>query len=304
MSGNKPIYSIQGTYILTDVSTPEKKIITCDHRIDIPTVEPIPNTTTVLFDKQPRSVVPCIEIVGPYVYEYDLTFETNEGVTVLPIEIGGGYDNPLENPYTFPRYVLVLPRGTTGVKSCKIIHKATGKEVQHNLTFGIMHKPYNYDNVLFGYISYRVKDNSEKIGILKDKVNALKLSTKTPTFEPIKIYKDAGKQTINIEDDVLFYEFAILYPITAEPMTHKPKITLNDGESDYDFTLSINETAIGVSIDLFTGKITVYGLIDGKILQQFMLSIPFGGFKTLSFDNFYDIRTSYLTVIPRGARVI
>lgn len=94
-----------------------------------------------------------------------------------------------------------------------------------------------------------------------------------------------------------------MYPNSAEPMTHKPKITLNDGESDFDFNLSINDPVSGVSIDLFTGKITAYSLIEGEILQQFMLSIPFGGFKTLSFDNFYDIRTSYLMVIPRGARV-
>lgn len=174
MSGNKPIYSIQGTYILESISTPEKRIITCEHRIDIPTVEPIPHSTTILFDKQPRSVVPCIEIDGPSVYEFGLTFETNEGVTVLPIEIDRGYDNPLENPYTYSRYVLVLPRGTTGVKTCKIIHKATGKEVQHNLTFGIMPPPYNYDNVLFGYLSGMAMSTNEYLMYMDKEVTNLK----------------------------------------------------------------------------------------------------------------------------------
>lgn len=296
MSVQRVVYSIQSTYILTDVTSSEKRIITCDQRIDIPTIEPL--LTRVEEDSGTTITVPCIELVGDSLPEFDLTFETNEGVTVLPTKI-----EPTQSPYGNFRYVLVLPRGATGVKSCKLIHKATGKEVQHNFTFGIMPPPYNYDNVLFGYLSARVSDNRKYIGILEEKVNSLMLSTKTPTLEPIKIYKDAGKQTINIEDGVIFYDFAILYPISAEPMTHNPKITLNDGEADFDFTLSINETAIGVSIDLFTGKITVYSLIGGEILQQFMLSIPSGGFKTLSFDNFYDIRTSYLTVIPRGARV-
>lgn len=174
MSGNKPIYSVQRTYIIKPVSNSEKSFLTCNQRIDIPTVEPIPHMTTILFDKQPRSVVPCIEISVPYIYDFDLTFETNEGVTVLPIEIGGGYDNPLENPYTYPRYVLVLPRGATGVKTCKIIHKATGKEVQHNLTFGIMPQPYNYDNVLFGYLSGMAESNNEYLMYMNEEVNNLK----------------------------------------------------------------------------------------------------------------------------------
>ena len=172
--GNPPIYSIQRTYILKPVFTPEKRIITCDERIDIPTIEPIPHMTTILFDQQARSVVPCIEILGPSMHEFGLTFETNEGVTVLPIEIGRGYDNPLENPYTYPRYVLVLPRGATGVKSCKIIHKATGKEVQHNLTFGIMPPPYNYDNALFGYLSGMAKSINEYCSFLNVELNNLK----------------------------------------------------------------------------------------------------------------------------------
>ena len=174
MSVNKPIYSIQCTYILAYTSTPEKRIITCDNRIDIPTVEPIPHMTTTLFQYQPRSVVPCIEILGPSMHEFGLTFETNEGVTVLPIEIGSGYDNPLENPYTYPRYVLVLPRGATGVKTCKIIHKATGKEVQHNLTFGIMPQPYNYDNVLFGYLSGMANSINEYLMHMDQEVTNLK----------------------------------------------------------------------------------------------------------------------------------
>ena len=304
MSGNKPIYSIQSTYILTHVLTPEREIVTCDQRIDIPTIEPLTQMKAVVYQEQPGTVVPCIELAGAFLSEFDLTFETNEGVTVLPVKIQPGSDNPLENPYLHFRYVLVLPRGATGVKLCKIIHKATGKEVQHNFTFGIMSPPYNYDNALFGYISYRVRDNSEKVDILEDKVNALKLSTKKTTFNPIQLPKNAGKQTINIEDGVLFYDIGFIYAPSVEQITHKPKITLHGGETDFVCTLSINKTMSAVSIDLFTGKITVYDLFTGEIFQQFMFDIPFEGFETLSFEDFYDINTYYLQVFPKGTRVI
>lgn len=304
MSENRLIYSIQRTYILTHVLTPKREIVTCNQRIDIPTIEPLTQMKAVVYPDEFSKIIPCIELAGEFLSEFNLTFETNEGVTVLPVKIASGRDNLLENPYMHPRYVLVLPRGATGVKSCKIIRKDTGKEVQHNLTFGVMHPPYNYDNALFGYISYRVKDNSEKIGILEDKVNALKLTTKTPTFEPINLPKDAGKQTINIEDGVLFYDIGFLYPRSAEPTTHKPKILLHGGENDFYYTLSLNKTMNGVSIDLFTGKITVYDVLMGEIFQQFMLAIPSEGFETLSFENFYDIETPYLQVFPKGARVI
>ena len=43
------IYSIQQTYILTSVLTPEKRIITCNQRIDIPTIEPLPQMKAVVY---------------------------------------------------------------------------------------------------------------------------------------------------------------------------------------------------------------------------------------------------------------
>lgn len=142
MSENILYYSVQRTYILTDVTRSEKRIMTCNQRIDIPTIEPLLSradgaTVTSI-------IVPCIELAGDSLAEFDLTFETNEGVTVLPVKI-----EPSQTPYERFRYVLVLPRGATGVKSCKLIHKATGNEVQHNFTFGIMPPPYYYDNALF-----------------------------------------------------------------------------------------------------------------------------------------------------------
>lgn len=173
MSEERLIYSIQKTYILNVVSTSEREIVTCNQRIDIPTIEPLMEKKAVVYQDEFSKIIPCIELAGNFLSEsdYNLTFETNEGVTVLPVTIYPGTSNQLDNPYMSFRYVLVLPRGATGVKSCRLIHKATGKEVHHNFTFGIMPPPYNYDNALFGYLSYGVVKNSEAISELNNTVS-------------------------------------------------------------------------------------------------------------------------------------
>lgn len=167
--GSHLVYSIQRTYILTPVLTPKKAIVTCNQRIDIPTIEPLTRSMKRGAPQLPSfKIIPCIELAGDFLAKLDLTFETNEGVTVLPIKI-----DSTENPYTNYRYVLVLPRGATGVKSCRVIDKATGLEVQHNFTFGIMPPPYNYDNELFGYLYDKVAINYEYISTVDRKVTNL-----------------------------------------------------------------------------------------------------------------------------------
>ena len=169
MSAERVVYSIQQTYILTPVLTPKKSMVTCNHRIDIPTIEPLTKMMeSGINPAQFIKIIPCIELTGDFLELIYLTFETNEGVTVLPIKIGSG-----ENPYRGFRYVLVLPRGATGVKSCKLIDKATGKEVQHNFTFGIMPPPYNYDNALFGIMYSGMQSLDIRLKNLESRVTTL-----------------------------------------------------------------------------------------------------------------------------------
>ena len=307
MSAERVVYSIQKTYIIKSVSKSEKQILTCDERIDIPTIEPLTEMKAVVYQDEFSKIIPCVELavnfLGEFNDEFKWEFETNEGVTVLPIKIGSGRECQLENPYLHRRYVLVLPRGTTGVKSCNIVYKGNRKEIQHNLTFGVMPPPYNYDNALFGYLSYKVAGYSEVINFLADTLSYLKLTTTTPTFAPIDLPKGAGKQTINIEDGVLFYNTSFSYPLSSNPTTHKPKITLHGAGRDQVYTLSLNKTTNTVSIDLFTGMMTVYAGVTGEIMQQFKLALPYHGFETLSFENFDDIDDSVLRVSAKGARV-
>ena len=302
MSGNMQLYSIQRTYIITREITPEKVIFTCDKRIDIPTIEPLSSVQTP-FSYQPLIIIPCIELAGEFLSEFDLTFETNEGVTVLPIKIDPAQGQTLGNPYTHFRYVLVLPRGSTGVKSCRLINKATGEEVQNNFTFGIMPSPYNYDDALFGVITFVVSMLVNRFNPLQSKINNLKLIKNSPYFSGSSLKKNAGKQTIRIEKGVLFYNTSFNYPLSPEPTIHNPKITFHSGGRDQVYTLSLNKTKNTVSIDLFTGMITVYTSVTGEIMQQLKIDMPSDGFERLSFEDFDDIDDSTLHVVAQGARV-
>ena len=302
--GNPPIYSIQRTYILKPVFTSENKIITCDERIDIPTIEPLTSVKPVFNQKQPLNVIPCIELAGEFLSEFNLTFETNDGVTVLPIVLDPRV-NPIQSPYINSKYVLVLPRGATGVKSCKLIQKTTRKEVQHNLTFGVMPPPYNYDNALFGEISAAVNNNIKNIKRLDERTSKLKLTKEKLSFPPIELQKGSGKEPIMItyDDGKLFYETVFNYPLSSEPTIHNPKITFRGGGRDYVYTLSLSRTTNKVIIDLFTGMITVYNGFTGEIMQQFKLALGSIHFVSFSFENFDDIIDPTLLVSPWGVKV-
>lgn len=304
ISDNNLIYSIQRTYIINLLPKSNEFALTCNQRIDVPVIEPVTKVQAVVYDV-PRTIVPCVELkmIDVSLEGIGLVFETNEGATVLPVKINSGEDVPFKNPYIYKRWVLSLPRGTTGIKSCKVFFGENGDTIQHNFTFGIMPPPYNYDNALFGYISYRVNDNSDKIDTLEGRVNTLRLKTKTPIFEPIVLPKGAGKQTINIKEGVLFYNTSFSYPLSPNSTTHSPKITLHGAGRDQVYTLSLNKTTNTVSIDLFTGMLTVYAGVAGEIMQQFKLALPYQGFETLSFENFDDIDDSVLYVSAKGAYV-
>ena len=231
--------------------------------------------------------------------ELNLTFETNEGVTVLPVTIPSGENAPLVNPYKHFRHLLVLPKGATGVKSCKITLKDMDYEVQHNFTFGIMPPPYNYDNVLFGFLM----GNSIKMGErMEEALSNLNVVGKFD-YENIKLPKSQGKQTISIEYCQLFFRVLFSYPLSPEPTIHKPKITLRDTYNEHVYTLSLNKTANMVLIDLLTGMITAYDKVNGEIIQQSMIDDTINAFESISFENFDDINTQYLTVRPMGVYV-
>lgn len=296
MSENRTIYSIQRTYILTHVVTPEREIVTCDQRIDIPTIEPLPNVKPVSLEEQAITVTPCIELAGEFLSEFNLTFDTNEGVTVLPVEIASGYIGMIENPYQHYRYVLVLPRGATGVKSCKLINKSTGKEVQHNFTFGIMPPPYNYDNALFGY-------NTGTMYALylaaSNMIENLKLTSVMNQIDYKDLPKNQGEQIIKLSNDMLYLITVFSYPHSSEETVHHPVIKVDS----LPYTLSLNKASQLVVVDFLTGMITVSDNVTREVMQQFNLSVSIDGFNEIGFKNFDDINDSTLMVELRGRPV-
>ena len=297
MSENNPVYSIQRTYILTHVLTPEREIITCDQRIDIPTIEPLPNVHPLSTDGQALTVTPCIELAGAFLNEFNLTFETNEGLTVLPITIHSGDIGEVENPYIDYRYVLVLPRGTTGVKSCKLIHKATGKEVQHNLTFGIMPPPYNYDNALFGY---SIGQTYLLYFAALSEIRRLKLASVVNLFGAKKLPKNQGEQIIKISNDMLYFTTVFSYRQSSEETVHRPVIKIHG----IPYTLSLNKASNYVVVDLLMRMITVSDSVTGEVMQQFQFPIPIDGVDEIGFNNFDDISFDTLDVEVSGRPVV
>ena len=296
MSENSLVYSIQQTYILTHVLTPEREIVTCNQRIDIPTIEPLPNVQPFSLEEQALTITPCIELAGEFLSEFNLTFETNEGVTVLPVVISEGDINNIENPYMHFRYALVLPRGATGVKSCKLIHKATGKEVQHNFTFGIMPPPYNYDNALFGYSAAQMY---YLYFSAMNTIRRLKLTSVVNQFDSKELPKNQGEQIIEIDPHMLYFTMVFSYPHSSEETVHHPVIKLGG----FSYTLSLNKASQRVEVDLLMGMITVFDYNTGEIMQQFKLPIRMDSFNEISFKNFDDIVNSSLDVDVRGRPV-
>ena len=304
MSEKWSLYSIQRTYIIKSVSNPEKRVLTCDERIDIPTIEPLSNVKPITFDLGiDLSVIPCIELAGEFLSEFDLTFETNEGETVLPVTISPGSRKPFGNPYTHFRYVLVLPRGATGVKSCKIIHKATGKEVQHNFTFGIMPPPYNYDNMLFGYSQFIESMLLSRMTEFERTLSKLKLVSKTAEFPSAQLPKANGEQSVGVAKDHIYFTTVFSYSPTSEETVHHPVISVKDSKGKHSYTLSLNRTSQTVLVDLIMSMITVYDSGTGEIMQQFKLPLTLDGINRLSFDHFDDIEGSALNIEIKGRPV-
>lgn len=276
MSEELVVYSIQKTYILNLVSTPNSFALTCNQRIDVPVIEPVVHVQAVGYDV-PLTVVPCVELkmIGVSLEGINLVFETNEGATVLPVKIDSARQLPFKNPYSDERWVLALPRCTTGIKSCKVSLGENGDTLQHNFTFGIMPPPYNYDNALFGYLSYGVQNNGEFI---------------------LGVYNTVKKAFGKLQEG--FYELQVedsTFPTTSTPIPENRNLSMikfrvtnktgakaslelefiyrqSDNSTGNDiFALPIADGDNSVEIDIDKGTITT---ISDSTAEPFMFSFP------------------------------
>ena len=287
------LISVQATYTTNVTSA---GVLTCDDVIKIPLGYAVRRLTAI--DNGSYSIIPVVEIDIPIDF---LVFEiiTNEGVTVEPfstLELSN-----VANPYNGVRFYFVLPPGTTGIKD--VIFKPKHPGMRAALQFEVLPPPYNYDNALFGVVTSAVSALDDRVDALETKKYNLRIVSHelNASFPYKDLPKGSGKQTINIDKDMLFFGTNFTYS-SSPAIVHSPKITVSDGITTKVYTLSLNKN-VRVIIDLLTATLTAYDTGTGEIVQQRKIFETVVGYKTIAYEDFDDIFGSKLTVLIGGRSV-
>lgn len=287
------LISVQGAY---PIRITDAGVLTCDDVIKVP-LGCVAKRQTVI-DKDSYNIIPVVELAIPIEY---LVFEiiTNEGATVEPFST---LKLPVEaNPYNGVRIYFVLPPGTTGIKD--VIFKPKYPSMRAVLQFEVLPPPYNYDNALFGVITSAVSDLDVRVDVLQTKTNNLRIVSHelNASFPYKDLPKGSGKQTLNIDKDMLFFGTNFTY-LSDPPTVHSPKITVSDGITTKVYTLSLDKS-VRVIIDLLTATLTAYDTGTGEIVQQRKIFETVVGYKSIDYEDFDDILGDELTVLIGGRSV-
>lgn len=287
------LISVQATYTTNVTSA---GVLTCDDVIKIPLGYAVRRQNAI--DHGSYNIIPVVEIDIPIEF---LVFEiiTNEGATVEPFSTSKLSD--VANPYANVRSYFVLPSGTTGIKD--VIFKPKNPSIRAAFQFGVLPPPYNYDNALFGVTTLVISALDDKVGLLETKTNNLRIVSHelNASFPYKDLPKGSGKQTLNIEKDMLFFGTNFTY-LSSPSIVHSPKITVSDGITTKVYTLSLNKS-VRVIIDLLTATLTAYDVGTGEIVQQRKIFETVVGYKSIDYEDFDDISGNGLTVIIGGRSV-
>lgn len=292
------LISVQAIYTTNVTSA---GVLTCDDVIKIPLGYAVRRQTAI--DHGSYNIIPVVEIDTPIDF---LVFEiiTNEGVTVEPFSTSKLSDET--NPYGNVRSYFVLPPGTTEIKD--VIFKPKVISVRAALQFEVLPPPYNYDNALFGVVTSAVSALGDRVDDLETKTNNLRIVTHqlNASFPYKDLPKGSGKQTLNIDKDMLYFGTNFTYLPAGHtpsiPAEHTPNITVSDGITTKVYTLSLDESA-RVIIDLLTATLTAYDTGTGEIVQQRKIFETVVGYKTIAYEDFDDILGDKLTVLIGGRSV-
>ena len=307
MSGSKAVkfdklISVQATYTINVTSA---GVLTCNDVIKIPLGYAVRRTTAI--DHGLCDVIPVVEIdmhIGFLVFE----IITNEGVTVEPFSMSKLPD--AANPYGNVRIYFVLPSGTTGIKDVifkpnnpRVRGALQNPRVRAALQFEILPPPYNYDNALFGVITSAVSALGDRVDDLETKTNNLRIVSHelNASFPYKDLPKGSGKQTLNIDKDMLFFGTSFTYS-SSPSIVHSSKITVSDGITTRVYTLSLNKS-VRVIIDLLTATLTAYDVNTGEIVQQRKIFETVVGYKSIGYEDFDDILGDKITVLVGGRSV-
>lgn len=287
------LISVQGAY---PIRITDAGVLTCDYVIKVP-LGYVAKRQTVI-DKGNYNIIPVVELAIPVEY---LVFEiiTNEGATVEPFSTLKLPDEA--NPYNGVRIYFVLPPGTTGIKD--VIFKPKYPTMRAVLQFEVLPPPYNYDNALFGVITSAVSELDGMVYDLETKTNNLRIVSHelNASFPYKDLPKGSGKQTLNIDKDMLFFGTNFTY-LSVPPTVHSPKITVSDGITTKVYTLSLDKS-VRVIIDLLTATLTAYDTGTGEIVQQRKIFETVVGYKSIDYEDFDDILGDELTVLIGGRSV-
>lgn len=287
------LISVQGAY---PIRITDAGVLTCDDVIKVPLGYVAKRHTDI--DKGTYNVIPVVELVIPIEL---LVFEiiTNEGATVEPFSTLELPD--VANPYNGVRFYFVLPPGTTGIKD--VIFKPKYPSMRAVLQFEVLPPPYNYDNALFGVITSVVSELDGRVDALENKTDNLKIVTHqlNASFPYKDLPKGSGKQTLNIDKDMLFFGTNFTY-LSSPSIVHSPKITVSDGITTMVYTLSLNKS-VRVIIDLLTATLTAYVVSTGEIVQQRKIFETVVGYKSIGYEDFDDISGDEITVLIGGRSV-
>lgn len=287
------LISVQGAY---PIRITDAGVLTCDDVIKVPLGCVAKRHTAI--DKGSYNIIPVVELAIPIEY---LVFEiiTNEGATVEPFSTLKLPDEA--NPYKGVRIYFVLPPGTTGIKD--VIFKPKHPSMRAVLQFEVLPPPYNYDNALFGVITSVVSELDGRVDDLETKTNNLRIVSHelNASFPYKDLPKGSGKQTLNIDKDMLFFGTNFTY-LSVPPTVHSPKITVSDGITTKVYTLSLDKS-VRVIIDLLTATLTAYDTGTGEIVQQRKIFETVVGYKSIDYEDFDDILGDELTVLIGGRSV-
>lgn len=287
------LISVQATYTTNVTSA---GVLTCNDVIKIPLGHVVRRQTVI--DHGLHDIIPVVEIDIPIEF---LVFEiiTNEGVTVEPFSTSKLSE--AANPYDHVRSYFVLPSGTTGIKD--VIFKSKLFSVRAAFQFEVLSPPYNYDNALFGVTTSVVSALDDKVDDLETKTNNLRIVSHelNASFPYKDLPKGSGKQTLNIDKDMLFFGTNFTY-LSSPSIVHSPKITVSDGITTKVYTLSLNES-VRVIIDLLTATLTAYNVNTGEIVQQRKIFETVVGYKSIGYEDFDDILGDEITVLIGGRSV-
>lgn len=296
MKGAAKIHTLISVQCAYPIRITDADVLTCDDVIKVP-LGYVAKRQTVI-DKRSYNVIPVVEMDVPIELP---VFEiiTNEGATVEPFSTLKLPDEA--NPYNGVRFYFVLPPGTTGIKD--VIFKPKYPGMRAAFQFEVLPPPYNYENASFGIITSAVSELDGRVDNLATKTNNLRIVSNelNASFPYNDLPKGSGKQTLNIDKDMLFFGTDFTY-LSTPPTVHSPKITVSDGITTKVYTLSLDKS-VRVIIDLLTATLTAYDVSTGEIVQQRKIFETVVGYKSIGYEDFDDILGDKITVLIGGRSV-